>query len=69
MMAIRKHLASCRIRAAEWLRWEPAELVNDGGRLKMILLEYDVEVPIDKIYAWDVEILPLPYEEVGEEKD
>jgi len=64
MMAEPKRLAFCRIRAAEWLRWEPAEIVDDGGCLKMILLEYDVEVPIDKIYEWDVEILPLLDEEL-----
>lgn len=61
-MAGPKCLAICRVRPAEWLRWEPAEIVDDGGRLKMILLEYDVEVPIDKIYEWDVEILPLLYD-------
>ena len=69
MMARPKCLAICRVRPAEWLKWEIGEIVDDGGRLKIILLEYDVEVPIDKIYEWDVEIQPLPYDEFGEEKD
>ena len=63
MMAGPKCLAICRVRPAEWLRWEPAEIVNDGGRLKMMLLEYDMEIPIDKIYEWGAEIVPPPYEE------
>ena len=69
MMTKPKCLAICRVRAPEWLKWELGEIVDDGGRLKVMLLEYDVEIPIDEIGEWDVEIQPLLYEEFGEEKD
>ena len=69
MMDTSKRLGFYWIRALRGLRWEPAELVNRGGYLEAMVLGYDMGVPIDKIYEWDVEILPLPYEEFGEEKD
>jgi len=73
MMARRKHLGMSWgfywIREREGQRWEPAELVDHGGCLKMMVLGYDRGIPIDEIYEWDVEIRPLPHEEFGEEKD
>ena len=68
-MARSKHLAFCRIRAAEWLRWEPAELVNDEGYLEVMVLGYDLGIPINEIYEWGVEIGPPLDEELREEKD
>jgi hypothetical protein len=69
MMAKPKCLALCRIRSPEWLKWKLGEIVNDGGRLKIILLEYNVEIPIDEIYEGGVEIveiMPPLDEEFGE---
>ena len=69
MMAEPKRLAFCRIRAAEWLRWEPAELVNHRGYLEVMVLGYDLGIPIEEIYEWGVEIVPPPYEEFREVGD
>ena len=62
-----KRLGFYWIREQGAQKWEPAELVNDGGYLKMMLLEYDMEIPIDELYGWGVEIMQI--EEYEEEKD
>ena len=68
-MARRKHLGFYWIREREGHGWEPAELVNDRGYLVVMVLGYDLGIPIDEIYEWGGEI-QAPFEELVElEKD
>ena len=69
MMAAPKRLGFYWIREREGHRWEPAELVNHRGYLEVMVLGFDLGIPIDEIYEWGVEIVPPPYEEFREEKD
>ena len=52
------------IRVGEGETWEPAELVDHKGRLKMMVLGCDRGIPIDEIYAWGAEIVPPLDEEL-----
>ena len=68
-MARPKRLGFYWIREREGKRWEPAELVNHRGYLEVMVLGFDLGIPIDEIYEWGVEIVPPPYEEFREVKD
>ena len=69
MMARPKRLGFYWIREREGHRWEPAELVNDGGYLEVMVLGYDLGISINEIYEWGVEIGPPLDEELREVKD
>jgi len=64
MMARPKRLGFYWIREWKGQRWEPAELVDQGGCLEMMVLGYDEGIPIDEIYEWGMEIVPPPDEEL-----
>ena len=68
-MARPKRLGFYWIREREGHRWEPAELVNDGGYLEVMVLGYDLGISINEIYEWGVEIVSPPGEEFREVKD
>ena len=69
MMARRKRLGFYWIREREGHRWEPAELVNHRGYLEVMVIGFDMGIPIDEIYEWGGEI-QVPFEEHVElEKD
>jgi hypothetical protein len=55
----------------EWKggRWAPAELVNRGGRLEVMVLGYDMGLLMDEIHKWGAEIVPPPYEEFEESEE
>lgn len=64
-----KRLGFYWIREREGHGWEPAELVNHKGYLEVMVLGFDMGIPIDEIYEWGMEIVPPPDGELKEAED
>lgn len=69
MMTRPKRLGFYWIREREGHGWEPAELVNHKGYLEVMVLGFDMGIPIDEIYEWGMEIVPPPDGELKEAED
>ena len=64
-----KRLGFYWIRVGEGYGWEPAELVNHRGDLEVMVLGFDLGIPVDEIYEWGVELVPPPDGEIREVED